>query len=427
MNATPTKTIVSLDSIIAILENFLFSDDFTKIAKKTPNSFTRIRKMPLAALIIFMLNNVKQTTNVALNRFFAFMQERIKPVTAQAFSKARKNLRPEAIILLGDTVLKAIYDGLFNVWHGYRVLAIDGTKIQLPSDPKLRETFGATGRNATAPTAQASCLFDVLNGFLLDAIIGPTSLGERAMAMLHLDHLRKKFSNRFKDLVIFDRGYASFKLIQHCAGHGITFVMRVKKDFNRAIDDMSLGCHNFFLCRGDEKHKIRVIKFRLPDGQIETLITTLFDYNLGVEAFKKLYFKRWPIETKYDDIKHKLEVENFSSRTEEGIYQDFYVTILLNNLIMVGIREAQGIVDENNKDKELKYEYKVNFNQAVGTFKDRFIMALLESDPMIRAKSVGIIIRLMAAAVIPKRPGRSNPRNPNPRVANFHHNKKSNC
>jgi hypothetical protein len=92
----------------------------------------------------------------------------------------------------------------------------------------------------------------------------------------------------------------------------------------------------------------------------------------------------------------------------------------------VGQWEAQAVIDEGDKDKELKYKRKVNFNQAVGTFKDRFIKALLEPDPMTRAESAVDIVRRMAASVIPIRPGRSRPRNPNPRKSNFCHNQKSN-
>jgi hypothetical protein len=41
---------------------------------------------------------------------------------------------------------------------------------------------------------------------------------------------------------------------------------------------------------------VRVVKFELPGGEVETLITDLFE--LPEECFPKLYFMRWPIETK---------------------------------------------------------------------------------------------------------------------------------
>jgi hypothetical protein len=65
--------------------------------------------------------------------------------------------------------------------------------------------------------------------------------------------------------------------------------MRVRSKFNRAIDEMSLGCRDYTLFQGDKKIMIR---FKLAKGQVETLLTNRFDYKLGMKAFKKLYFSR---------------------------------------------------------------------------------------------------------------------------------------
>jgi IS4 transposase len=35
---------------------------------------------------------------------------------------------------------------------------------------------------------------------------------------------------------------------------------------------------------------------------------------IEVAAFAKLYYKRWPIETKYNRLKQKMELENFGGR-----------------------------------------------------------------------------------------------------------------
>jgi hypothetical protein len=69
----------------------------------------------------------------------------------------------------------------------------------------------------------------------------------------------------------------------------------------------------------------------------------------------------------------------------------------------------------------------VNVNHAVGTFKDRFILALLEPDPEKRAAQTEKIIKLLCKHAVPERKDRSSPRNPSPRKARFHYNMKSNC
>jgi hypothetical protein len=101
------------------------------------------------------------------------------------------------------------------------------------------------------------------------------------------------------------------------------------------------------------------------------------------------------------------------------------VTVPCHNIITIGAWEARAIIDENAK-KTRKYEYKVNFNQAIGVYKDSFVKALFESDAKKRAEDVKSIIERMAKVASPIRSNRSVPRNPNPRKLNFYHNKKSN-
>jgi hypothetical protein len=130
-----------------------------------------------------------------------------------------------------DQNIRSIYEEGYSTWHGYRVSAIDGSKIQLPSDSKLREVFGTAGRGETAVTAQSSCLYDVLNGFIIDARIAPMSTDERSLAMQHVDHLANLPSFK-KELVIFDRGYPSFELLSHCEEKHISYLMRLRSKFN---------------------------------------------------------------------------------------------------------------------------------------------------------------------------------------------------
>ncbi|MDR1309285.1 MAG: transposase, partial [Deltaproteobacteria bacterium] len=223
-----------------------------------------------------------------------------------------------------------------------RLRYLRGSKIQLPSDHKLRKLFGTSGCNDSAVTAQSSALYDVLNEIVIDARIYFMSKGERELAKKHLDFLSTMRSSA-NDLIIFDRGYPAFKLFEYCISYKFILLMRLSRIFNTYIDKISLGCHNFILTQGIKSIKVRIIKFKLPKGEIKTLVTNLFDYSLGQKAFKQLYFRRWPIETLYGKVKHQLEIENFSSRTEESIYQDYYITIFVHNLISIASKKSQCI------------------------------------------------------------------------------------
>ena len=61
---------------------------------------------------------------------------------------------------------------------------------------------------------------------------------------------------------------------------------------------------------------LRFIRVDLPDGEVEILATSLLDKGkFPVREFKKLYYKRWKIETYFQTIKSRLAVDNFTGRT----------------------------------------------------------------------------------------------------------------
>ena len=78
--------------------------------------------------------------------------------------------------------------------------------------------------------------------------------------------------------------------------------------------------------------KLRVLKIQLSNGDIEYLATNIFDSQITLDDFKWAYHKRWGIETKYNDVKNKLEIENFTGYSPDAILQDFYATMFLAEL-----------------------------------------------------------------------------------------------
>jgi IS4 transposase len=50
-------------------------------------------------------------------------------------------------------------------------------------------------------------------------------------------------------------------------------------------------------------------------------------------AFSELYYKRWPVETKYKQLKQKFELENFIGRLADHIKQNFYVMMRVSNML----------------------------------------------------------------------------------------------
>jgi hypothetical protein len=385
--------------------------------------------MGFKSLVFFLFMMVKQSTQNALERHFEISGENIY-MTQQAFSLARQKLKWEALQELFILSVNAHYENYqdeIELWNGFRLFAIDGSTMSLPNDKELRAHYGTCGAGNTSPTGRGSLLYDMLNDLVADARLEPMAEDERTLAMMHIQGLTAlETYQKWKDLILFDRGYASFELIKELLEKKIHYLMRVKSKFSTEIDGLGYGDHGVEIKQGGEKIKVRVIKFRLNSGEDEALITDIKDRKYQVADFKKLYFKRWPIETKYNEIKNKLEIENFSGRLVDNIRQDFYATMVLTNLAAECFAIAQEEVEKEQEGKDNKWKYKVNVNHEIGVLKDRFIMVLLENDLNKRNEKYYEIIRLLQKRLIPIRPGRSLPRH-TPRKVKFHHNHKSNC
>ena len=197
--------------------------------------------------------------------------------------------------------------------------------------------------------------------------------------------------------------------------------MRVRRKFNLDADDAPMGGS---LIKLADDIEVRVVKFVLPSGEAETLITDLYDLDEGM--FQELYFKRWPVEVKYDIVKNKLELPNFTGWSSNVIRQDFWISMLLANVAATAKAEADVKIKEERAGKNNKYEYQANVNTVIASLRSRFADAVFDGEPIRRRRKVDLIIMEVAKSVVPVRPDRDVPRKKNSRKVKYHHNKKSN-
>ena len=120
-------------------------------------------------------------------------------------------------------------------------------------------------------------------------------------------------------------------------------------------------------------------------------------------------------------------MENFNTRTVEGIQQDFFATMYLTNIAAAAQTDVQEDIEDVRKDKDNKYQYKANLNELIGILKDRFVFALAQDSQDEQAAMIDLIILEIKRHVVQIRPNRSIPRNPSPRKSKFQHNQKANC
>ena len=387
----------------------------------SPRYFTRNRKMPFPKLLKYLLSMFKTSTQAALNVFF---EGESITMSQQALSKARSKFDHTPFLKLFVAVRDALYCEsnvpylkLFD--NKYYLIAIDGSEMALPNNPKLLKIFGGTGSKASSPTARISMAYDVLNDYVIDASITPLSSDERTHAFGHIEAVEKVIAPA-QALYLFDRGYPSENLIRKLSNQA-HYLMRVKKKFSKKIDELPLGSHVITMY-GDIR--VRIFKFELPSGEIEMLISNLFD--LPDEEFKPLYFKRWGIEIKYDVVKNKLELPNFNGFTENIILQDFWISMYMLNIAAVAKHESDAEIQAERADKDNDYEYQANVNTIIGSLRNRFAEAVFSRCKYIRMMKINRIMTEIQRSVVPIRPGKTAVRYENTRKTKYHHNKKSN-
>ena len=297
----------------------------------------------------------------------------------QAFSKARSGIDHTLFKECFDRVIDYLcapdthdYAKRFGDIWGIQIIGIDGSKIPLPNRKNLLVKYGGMGRDASSPTALASIAFDVLNECVIEAEFEPVTSDERTLALRHLQNIKAK--NRIdltRAMFVFDRGYASQEMIAFIDKDlNSRYLFRLRDKFNVTIDRLPVpeeqdGIVDQVL----ELYpgiRVRVLRFYLSSGILETLITN--DFLQEKKSFCELYFLRWPTEEEYKLIKEKVGLTCFRGYSENSILQEFWIAMLLANIANAIKLETDGIIRHETRQsgKSLKHKYKTNMNELVG-------------------------------------------------------------
>lgn len=352
-------------------------------------------------------------------------------VSKAALAKARMKLNFEAFIELNCQLVDNFLHHFRPLkWNGFLLLAIDGTTVRLPRIESISKHFGAWNprQGGKCPMARVSQMFDPLNKITIDARIDPKEIGERELAAFHCLNMAPG------DLILLDRGYPAYWLLNLILAQGANFCARIKKKqwkivrqfYNSGKKEKIITLPPFPSSKKQCEEmgldlkplKLRLIRIELESGEAEILITSLIDkQKYGHDQFADLYHLRWPVEEDYKTMKQWIEIENFTGKSVLSVYQDFYARVFAKNLTSVLIFPTQAAIDRNTEER--LYRYKANFAQAFSKIKD--VIPLL----FIRAtdKITGLISdmqEVVVKTIEPIRPGRKYPRNFNNRSGRFH-------
>ena len=307
------------------------------------SAFTRERKLGAERMLHMLLHRLSGPLQLELDAYCEFLET--VPVSKQAFSKARANLNPSFVRKFADGLAELhAKDSDAPTWCAMRLIAIDGTDIALENSAELKRVFGCSGPKRDAATALGSLAYGPLDHAIYDCRIAPYATDERDLAKLHMARLQQLGLKG--SLLLFDRWYPSASFLAYTMDAGFFFVMRVRKKWNLQVDAVKTEDW-VTLSHENMDFTVRVLKVTLSSGETETLLTNLNQEQLPWEQAAQLYFKRWGIETAYDTLKSKFQLENFSGKTEVSVLQDFYATIYLAGFATICAAEADEIIADN--------------------------------------------------------------------------------
>jgi hypothetical protein len=359
-------------------------------------------------------------------------------ISEEAFVQARQRMP-----LRFWTELLVILVGHFQVQHGkwlrwgeFRLLALDGTTLNLPNWKALRDHYG-TAKNGGKGRAQARM---VMLQFPLTRMpfryeLGPLAQGERAMAARLLENLD------VNDLVLIDQGFWSYRLFWQIQDQGAYFAIRrypgvhfkTVKRFGPKDRLVTWTPSDARQRKGlAQSIRLRVIDYQIKGFRPTAVVTNVLDpKRISCEAWvhlatksdegrlrlaQGLYHRRWEIETTYYELKVTQGLEGgLRSRTPEGIGYEVAGHILLYLLVrwlMVEAAEAEGID-----------ALRISFKHALGELLDMLPLLTVSTPRHVQRILLPRLLSRIAQYVVPFRPGRSYPRPNDGKTKNHGHGK----
>jgi hypothetical protein len=357
----------------------------------------------------------------------------IRRITKGGFSKSRRNLAPEAFMELNDIVWRKFYQQAdYLGYHGHKLLAVDGTFLNLPYHESIRKEFGVRdmGRGTKKDVPKSMCLLSMLhdpvNYLNLDVQMGETDGSELQLLLKHLPKIDKG------DIVMLDRGCPSRYLFSILVSKGSHFIVRMKpnwvpvKEFVKSrkkdititmeVPDGDYDRYRQQFPAMRKTVKCRMVKVRAENGEDQILCTSLLDpVKYRLQELAELYCIRWGIEEGYKMYKARVQVEAFSGKTATAVKQDIYAKAMMMTICAaLAFPIEERVIKEYKGEQQrgtVKYGRKINRTFAYWSAKSILIGMFIKG--MIR-RALAVFDKQVEANTEAVRPGRYHPRKKRP-------------
>lgn len=190
--------------------------------------FTRHRKLSLDHMIKATMLLGSGSIDKEMLEYFDYQPD---TVTASAFTQQRDKL--------SNSIFKSILYQFthsfsnFKTLNGYRLVAVDGSDLHIPHNPRDTETyFQSTPGTKGFNLLHVNALYDLLNRVYLDGEIQPGRKKHERQALIEM---MRKSDLDSPVLLVADRGYESYNVFAHMMAKGWKFLIRVKDASTRSM------------------------------------------------------------------------------------------------------------------------------------------------------------------------------------------------
>jgi hypothetical protein len=314
--------------VLKAIEAAIPPETIEQVLNQTDSRETRKRKLPshlVVALVIAMslwssdsmrtvLKNLVKGLRTQWLRLAQFWQV----PSPSSITEARQRLGCRAMSQLFNQVASPLgtpqTPGVFLC--GLRVMAVDGTVLDVPDTPANAKVFGypgsRRGTRAAFPKIRLVLLVEAGTHLIVDALMCPYRMSERVRAKKLLRSVTQGM------LLMWDRGLHSYAMVQATQKQGCDYLGRVPKNVKFAaekiLDDGSYLSGVYpdgkSKKKGATKILLRVIEYTIDSEEEQKtyrLITSLLDPTLyPALLLASEYHQRWEVENTIDELKTHL-------------------------------------------------------------------------------------------------------------------------
>lgn len=292
--------------------------------------------------------------------------------TKSAYCEARKRI-PVAVfrgLLAAAGAKVAAQAGRVGLWHGHRVIGIDGSSFSMSDTGELHDRFHwkVSELGIEFPVSKFVAVFDMITGALLDLM--PATMRDHELTIMQ--HLVDRLCP--DDVMVADRLYAAFGFLGQLINRRVHFVVRVPTG-SRTVDFRSHRPHaKHKHWRGPQSVWIQrlgkldqIVEWIKPSAvptwmsreewesmpdrlQVRetrysvnrkgyrtrkiTLVTTLLDPDkYPKSALADVYGLRWQVETNLRHLKTTMRMDVLRCKTVDGIHRELAVFGMVYNAV----------------------------------------------------------------------------------------------